>query len=428
VSVDLIAVRLNHDASSAADSALNLRRNGGGQSLVGTPEWRFGISETPPDSPAAYAIAATQGQALAIEVQLASSEFAGASIDIRAIDPAVSTLPDADNVARLSPLAAKAYVRAWLAYTAKAQREGLRTNVLGDVALRRIQFAGDGTTQSERFALAGVRLAQRGVGASDVNWRWQFRPDDTVAWRDFGWSAHRIYAVLDVPTAPWQQQPFGEANTQLPWSEVLEYACAWASGERTVDGAARAITAGVYSLGQRLVRYDCPGGGSTHYTWLVPRPMVDCTAFLELLDGGPGNGRLVDCIDCAAIVSSFANALGCDLWQSGMFSPDGTPFALNPILAVGTTVWQTACNWGAFGYHEVAWKGACNTDDAVFDACLLVNGAIDPTRAPHIPLLAANLEFGQPGQGYYRDRLAAPVGRPNCTPRPNATRQRRFIR
>ena len=104
----------------------------------------------------------------------------------------------------------------------------------------------------------------------------------------------------------------------------------------------------------------------------------------------------------------------------------GWGFALNEILAIGSSVWQTACGWSGFSYHEVAWKGACTANEEVFDGCLEVDGDVDPTTPPHIPLLPINLRFGNPGDGQYRDRLATPAGRPNCAPQP-ATRQRRTV-
>jgi hypothetical protein len=49
-------------------------------------------------------------------------------------------------------------------------------------------------------------------------------------------------------------------------------------------------------------------------------PNFECTQFVERLRGGNGNGIYANCSDCATIVASFANVLGCDLWQSRMGS------------------------------------------------------------------------------------------------------------
>ena len=55
-----------------------------------------------------------------------------------------------------------------------------------------------------------------------------------------------------------------------------------------------------------------PRRGSSHYSL----PDFDGTAFRDRLRGGIGNGVYVNCSDCATIVASFANALGCELWES----------------------------------------------------------------------------------------------------------------
>jgi hypothetical protein len=238
------------------------------------------------------------------------------------------------------------------------------------------------------------------------------------AWQRFDTTRHRFYTLLDTPNGPWEQAPFGPANTQLPWTEILDRACRWAEGANSTDMAAALVTRAIYSLGPAIVTYDCPGGGSSHYSL----PDFDGTAILDRLRGGIGNGIYVNCSDCATFVASFANALGCELWESRM----GWGFGLNDLLAIGSNVWQTACGWGSFFYHAVAWLGACNVNDGVYDACLRVNGGSDPTAPPRIPLLPQDLTFGNIGQLLYRDRLASPAGRPNCNPQP-ATRQRRFV-
>jgi hypothetical protein len=257
-----------------------------------------------------------------------------------------------------------------------------------------------------------------------TTWRWQYRRKPADPWTDFATSRHRIYVVLEVPTAPWSQAPYSAANVALPWTDVLDYACAWAVLKTGRDAAARALTQEIFDLGPSVITYDCPGGGSSNYAF----GSFDCTAFVERLKGGIGNGIYVNCTDCATILSTFANAVGCDLWQAEM----GYFFGLNRIQGIGSAVFEPVCDscgcgWnGAFSYHEVAWKGAVNDDDRIFDACLLVDGDADPTAAPHTPMLVANMRFGAPGDGDYRDRLSTPAGRPSCDPQPT-TRQRRAI-
>ncbi len=364
------AIAFNHDPAAATHDAINIRRNAA--TTVTIPEWRRFISINPEDSPAAYAIAPTQGNAVTILVTLSSTDPSIAFVEVR---------------------------------------------VEHQVRARPVNFV-NGNTGPVAFELIDTPASRGHVGIQDATWHWEYRLGPHHAWHRFDTTRHRLYTLLAVPTAPWQQAPFTPANTQLPWVEVLDHACRWADGATTLDLAAALVTQAVYALGPAIVTYDCPGGGGSHYS----APDFDCTAFMERLHGGIGNGIYVNCSDCATFVSSIANSLGCDLWQSRM----GWGFDLNALLAIGSHVWQTACGWPSFNYHEVAWKAACNVNDAVFDACLQVNGSSNPTTPPYLPLLPQDLPFGNVAALLYRDRLASPAGRPNCNPQP-ATRQRRFV-
>ena len=64
MSVRLEAIKFNHDPGSATADALTLRRNA--TQTVAVPEWQWGVSVNPEDSPAAYAMKETQGQTITI--------------------------------------------------------------------------------------------------------------------------------------------------------------------------------------------------------------------------------------------------------------------------------------------------------------------------------------------------------------------------
>jgi hypothetical protein len=403
MSIQLLAVTFNHDPAWATHDALNLRRNA--TEFVDVPEWRRGACVNPEDSPAAYATVQVRGHVVTIQAKFRTTDPGISHVEIRALD------------ADIDPPGPPGCLGLFL----RILRSLFRTlfgNVLGEVAPAAVPFAANGESTFESFTLRYTRLDWARVGAYATRWRWQYRLTSSHPWQDFDLSQHRIYVVHDIPTAPWQQSPYAASNTQLPWTEVLDHACAWAFGAATAEEAARGVTRGVYETGPATLTYDCPGGGSSHYSY----PSFDCTAFLERLGGGPGNGWYVNCSDCATFVATFANALGCDLWQSRM----GWGFGLNPLLGIGASVWQPACGWSGFSYHEVAWTGACDVNDRVFDACLQVDADADPTSAPHWPELPCDMRFGDPGDGDYRDRLATPAGAPNCDPQP-ATRQRRAV-
>lgn len=425
MTIRLQAIAFNHDPFSLATNALSLRKNA--TEFVTVPEWRRGFSTRPEDSPAAYAIRETRGQRLTVRVRLATTDPRIRRIEVRAVDP---TRPRPTFGAWPVALSGRLPWLAYGNYPFYPYGPGAATlaagqNVLGEVKSRVVQFRSDGTTGFELFDLEGPRLSSSGVGRHDVRWLWQYRFGPGLSWQDFATSRHRIYVVLESPNGPWRQFPYALQNLQLPWTEVLDYACQWAEGTHTLDDAATSVTHAVNQLGPDVLRYGCEISAVTQYTDLV-LSLFDCTSFLELLRGGFGQGPYVNCTDCSTIVSTFSNALGCDLWQARM--GDGSIFELNPGLAIGRTEgWRPACGWLGFSMHEVAWKWPCTANEEVYDACVMVDADPEPTRAPHTPLLPSGLRFGNPGDGQYRDRLATPAGRPSCVPQAPFSRQQRLV-
>jgi hypothetical protein len=423
MSIFLSAIKFNHNSNSANHDALNLRKNA--TQFVAVPEWRRGTSVNPEDSLAAYSIEDTFGRRVTIQANFFTDDLQNRTVLVRAVqgqspDQTVVFLRSFLN----SPWAAQAafYLVLYEEFL-KASRPS--TNVLGDLRPTAVTFGPTGVSDFVSVDCENHQLWTRGVGVNTVTWRWQYSLAGSP-WIDFDASRHRIYTVLRMPRGSWQQFPYDVRNTQLPWSDVLDYSCRWAQTAVNLDDAATGVTAAVNALGSGLVRYDCPGGGGTHYTELTPFPVFNCTGFLNLLNGGI-EPHWVNCIDCATVVSTFANILGCELFQSGMFSDFGVIFETNEILAIGSNFWDTPCGWPGFFYHEVAWKGECTAQDAVFDACLMVNGNFNPLGLPQIPLLPANIRFGNTGDGLYKDRLASPAGRPNCEPQPLSTRIQRPV-
>lgn len=382
MSLSILAIKFNHDSASATHDALNIRTDATG--FVPVPEWTAGETLAS-QSPAAYAINAVGKNQITVKARFKIKKLFK-FVEVRAL------------------------------FVGKGLF--LLKSPLGDLAPTQVIFNDTGDSGWVTFnCLSGLGTTVR---RKSIKWKWQFRTAPNAAWTDFATTNHRIYVLLDVPTAPWQQTPYTSGNVQLPWTDVLDIACQWGLGANTRDKAAGLVTDHVYALGPGTVTYDCPGGGSTHY---AGNGLFNCTSFLDRLAGGPGSGIYVNCSDCATIVSTFANALGCDLWQSRMQSG----FALNEMLGIGSTTWQTCCGWVSFSYHEVAWKNSCDVNDAVFDACLQVDGDANPTGGqPHTALLPKNMIFGATGAGLYRDRLCTVAGRPNCNPAP-ATRKRRPV-
>ena len=248
------------------------------------------------------------------------------------------------------------------------------------------------------------------VGRPDVTLDWYARksPDPAIPVA-VGSARHRLYIVLAKPTQPWV--------SETPWVDALEVACTWAAGASDVDAAARRITERYYNCG--VLQYDDVSGATKYgcFTYML-------SEMLDRLNGGPGLGAQVNCTDSANTVSTLANILGCDLWQSRM----GYNFDLNPILAIGFPPPYRWPEWTGFSYHEVCWKGACTENEKIFDGTLMVDGDDDPTGAPQSWLLPTNMRFGDCSSVEFRLRLCPPrrSGCALCEPHPE-TRQRRNI-
>ena len=230
------------------------------------------------DAPAAYSIAETRGNTLTIQARFSTNEqkLKKKGVQIRAVDPT------ADPPGPPGCSGGCTGFLKWLGWLIRL----LVGNVLGDVKARWVSFDSSGWSAFETFELQHVRLWDVGVSIHTTSWRWQYREKQNDPWTDFATSEHRIYVLLEVPKAPWQQSPYTSANIQLPWTDVLDRACLWAFGATSRNQAAEKVTASVYALGPSIVVYDCPNGGSSWYSGGTLRsanqakmsPTPDCPA------------------------------------------------------------------------------------------------------------------------------------------------------
>lgn len=420
------AVLFNHSPGDPRTGALNVRRNF--RRTATLPEWQAGVNTTADDSIAVYVGDQVDESALSIRAAF-TSDLDGQQVEVRAVElPA--TFPLGFYLAllppwlRFGPAAITLLVASYLAWRDWLLAGG---NVLGEVAPRSVTIPADGTTELMPFRLRNVRLRARGAGISTVVWRWQYRTARGLPWRDAGITSHTICSTVSTPTLPWRTEPFTAANTNLPWTDAIRFACTWTQGAKTRDEAAKAVTESVYALGTEaggnLLEYGCTIGAPAMYAF----PLFNLTAFLDRLRSGPGNGRYVNCTDCAAFVATFANVLGADLWESRM--GELIPFfRCNPFLSIGGRRWEEPCGRPlGFSYHEVAWSDDCEADDSVWDAAIAFSGRTTVPPPGTVPRVAAKMTFGLPGSGQYRDWIAAPEARAICRPRPDQRIRRPFF-
>jgi hypothetical protein len=381
--IALEAIRFNLQ-TVLASGPLNVRKNA--TEWIALPEWRRKGSLHTEDALAAFAIASLQEGMIPIAASFTCDDLSVRDVMIRAVDDASAF-----------PTLAKNHV------TSILQRVSV-VSADPPIAVREqtVSFR-NGTTGPIRFDVTDPKVDKARVGAYDCAWRWEYRLPHEPAWRRLAVSRHRIYITLDVPYQPWQQTPYTFENTQILWTDVLDYACRWAAGAQSKQEAAAAVTRSINDLAPDIITFDEPGGGSPHYAW----SHFDCTSFLDRLAGGIGNGPYVNASDCAAIVTTFANALGCDLWQARM----GFGFSSNPVLMLGSTVWQKPGSWPGLTYHEIAWEDACDENSPVYDASLTFEEG-----------LATGLLFGH-GTAHtedsYRNRLSTRSGRYQCEAQPH---------
>jgi len=367
---EISAIQFNFNSSTITSDALNIRKNYSTPSP--SPSWSKGASHTFTDSPVAYAIKETQGRPLGIRVSLKANGLSAAFV--RAIDG----------------------------------------GHMGSVKEQLVTFDSSGNSGYQTFQLQNPTLHAYGVNAYNISLRWQWRYLPTNPWREIVVTRHRLFVILETPTLPWVQTV---GSISLPWTDALEIACNWANGAADRVTAATRITERYNGCGK--VSYDTVSGQTMYGGWTS----YYLTQMINRLNGGPGLGEKVNCTDSANTVSTLANLIGCDLWQSRM----GSSFYMNPIIAIGYNIWAVPF-WGGFGYHEVAWIGACTENDRLYDGCLKVDGDADPTSAPHVPLLPTNMLFGDCVTLNYRLRLcpATATGCTQCQPQ-TGTRQRRQI-
>lgn len=380
----LKAIKFNHDSASANVDALNIRRNE--NQPVDVPEWS-NVSADPADSPAVYARRETQGKTITIH-----ANFSGDLVEevfIRAIDPHTHhDLPVNGNLSS---------IELQLLQSVTPQSEG---NVLGQVRSTAVRIS-RGETGFQSFVLDNIHIGNTGIGVDDIVWRWQFSVVEPGHWIDFAVTTHRIYTILSMPGPPWRTNCHGPSNFHPLWTDVLDHACAWAAGATNPDIAAEMITQRIHDLGPSTIRYT----GSAFYTNAAT---FHCNSFLERLAGQIGRGKRVNCDDCATIVSTFANAVGCNLSQMCIRPVGQNFFGLKPHFRIGIPRLKNR----SFFHHEVASEGKCGEEDEVFDACL----RLDDPHGPGVFTVPTNLRFGS--QNGYRFRLIVSQDQPVTEPTP----------
>lgn len=359
-------VHFNHDVNSATSDALNIRKTVSGDSIQ-APEWKRGA----PAQPAAYAASAL-GAHVTIKARFSGGPPNEAR-EIRAVDAWAPASKPSGFLGRI-------------AYFIAPEIRSVPGNVLGDTDEQLAAFDGAGASELATFTLVNHQLKTSGVGIRTTEWKWQVRENGT--WQDFDATQHKVYLVVDMPNGPWDQDPIGN-NTQLPWTDALDYACLWALGAKTKDEAAERVTVAVNTNpNQSYTGSTMFGDDSYHLSW-----------YLKQLDGG--STFTLNCTDCADAVTTLSNLLGCDLFE-GIF----TNISTKKFLTLGGNPLVEA-DWLYIGwrYHEICWLHRMGQDELIYDACLQVDMKDSNVDLVHVPKHPAKMRFGMDDPNDYRYRL-----------------------
>ena len=253
-----------------------------------------------------------------------------------------------------------------------------------------------------------------GVRYAETEFSWKYKNSSGV-WQEFAVSKHKIYVILMEPKLPW-------SAAQAPWCEVLKYACTWGEGAGDKEKLAGGITAAVNeSLG---LQYNTDTGAPFYVGFYMKNevqyvPKFNLTRFLDHISGRQPYSNPVNCMDCATICATFANAAGVGLSEKRMentWEPD-KGFSCNEIQAIGYNTWEVPFKRG-FSYHEVCMMEPLQQEPRpsevsennyyIYDACLKVDGSADPeSAAERNPCLPMGMHFSEFGDVNHVDDIPA---------------------
>ncbi len=392
------AIKFNHQTNLAVPKTLNLRKNASEE--IQLPEWDTSKQDAA-ESPVAYS-------ALGV---------AGGTVTIKARPVAYWIFADGT----------------YEPWTGEVEVRALGGGILGEIDPVVIAVVdGVGAPETITLTLANHNIGSggvRGVTVEDVEWQWEHRIVGSADFLPMGTTAHRVYVVYRKPREPWDNTLGSQYNA---WTDALDLACSISGDTGLTDdldeianalaalfnpGGGTCDTVNGSALNVARLMYDV-SATTPHYT---SNTTVDLTSFLERWRGGAGAGPLVNCSDCAALFSTFANLLGANLWQGQIFT--GT---VNPVMPIGCGSWWLPSSGyvaaaGAYpgeflSFHEVAWKADVALGNLVWDVCYLTNGLAGTTPdAANLTTRVIHYPWGIPFSGVngaldYREMLAYPAG------------------
>ena len=217
-------------------------------------------------------------------------------------------------------------------------------------------------------------------GISQIEERlvWKYNVN-SVIW-EIGRINVTLYFIMSMP----QQQWYGKAI----WADALKYIIPKVINVSDMNDLYSRITIAINEEEQLL--YD---GDSLYVGPRRGQKQFDLSLFLSNMFQREQSGEMatpyrVNCTDCAAIVMSFANMLGGNLYCEWMKNKSGdSQFSLNPIIPIGNS---GPADTEVFLYHETAMRH----DGADDDSDNTVHKVYDASLKIKVPLYGYSLSVG----------------------------------
>jgi len=234
------------------------------------------------------------------------------------------------------------------------------------------------TTIDEAITIRLARSPVETVNRYELTLKWSFEAKGEGGFTPIPGATQearlRIYGVLG--------NEIGTTAPNLPWVAVVDAATAKIAGAATDAAAVRKILV-QHVFEEMSLRYDRRNGSSayTAYPSGYASARFDLTSFLKR-----SRGDVVNCTDCASILSSYSSMIGASLHYAIV----GFNFSLNPIMGIGSTTYGSPFESGrmGFNYHAVTTHDASKT---INDATVALDGDSDPTVAPQMKMLVQNV-------------------------------------
>jgi hypothetical protein len=248
----------------------------------------------------------------------------------------------------------------------------------------------DLNTNAVTLYLSGTIPAS--VGKRTFTWKWEATalpinsPYCPITCESVN-TEHTFYTLLAIPQAP----------LVTPWTDVLDYACAWADGQSTASGTMQKVVEGLYNRPE--FKYHINGGAS-RYTGSTTK---NFNLTLMLSDFGSSDIN-VNCYDMGKSVNLYSNALGCnsDYVYTNPFGylncikPIGRSWTNNPFYVFLSSPYNVPIvgedlsdpNRTSFGNHAF-----CMLGNIIYDACLTVDVDSNPDYSPFVESWATSWDW-----------------------------------